>query len=680
MANFTFTAAPQFPQGTEVAAYAQLLWAAGAPQPGDAPRGPIAAEALVDNHGFALLENLEDNAGYFVGASVNGEWRWKTIYTPASSGAGTGLPGKDGAPGVGLPVGGTAGQVATKKSSADYDVQWSDATGGLSKGEAEALVAAEALLRSNADALKAPLVSPALTGVPTAPTASSGTNTTQLATTAFVQSLVVPESITRASLEAIAVTSKIKSLGAVAGDVIPDLGGTASNGPRVFKCESSGAVALRKPINSPTVLARTEYIEVEVEGDNPITFPDLTGWRYGSEPPQNTGAEAVNRYAFYSDDHWVTYYGVGSEGLPDSVVQVTGQEAGETVEWDGSGWQPVERGLTKAEVDARIAALSILTGGHPMTYAAAPTGAGQVAVSTSGSAASYLDLVTRILEIATSRMATHAALSESTVLDRDTFYPAIKAGITLTMPEGELLPSGTFSFIRNDSGGTLKLKGKWTPGTPALETTIELSAPGLHVFRVNSESVWAFHNSSPRDLAADAAGVLGQSVAMPSTSEKPVSEKLHLAKIMVPNTTTISKVFADVATVVGVSLTAGYAAIYDSAGNRLAQTAPQKAAWETEGSKEMALEAPVLVQGGPGVFIYVALLAVGTTTPAFASAGYGGAKKRDLNAALSASALLAATGRESGGTQTFATPPATIDPTKAVGKAADVPLFAVAIA
>tara|TARA_B100001939_G_scaffold28848_1_gene22894 strand:+ start:239 stop:3022 length:2784 start_codon:yes stop_codon:yes gene_type:complete len=38
--------------------------------------------------------------------------------------------------------------------------------------------------------LKAPLASPALTGTPTAPTASSGTNTTQLATTAFVQSAV----------------------------------------------------------------------------------------------------------------------------------------------------------------------------------------------------------------------------------------------------------------------------------------------------------------------------------------------------------------------------------------------------------------------------------------------------------------------------------------------------------
>lgn len=36
------------------------------------------------------------------------------------------------------------------------------------------------------DAVKAPLASPALTDTPTAPTAAVGTNTTQIATTAFV--------------------------------------------------------------------------------------------------------------------------------------------------------------------------------------------------------------------------------------------------------------------------------------------------------------------------------------------------------------------------------------------------------------------------------------------------------------------------------------------------------------
>ena len=42
----------------------------------------------------------------------------------------------------------------------------------------------------NVNAAYAPLASPALTGTPTAPTAESGTNTTQIATTAFVQTAV----------------------------------------------------------------------------------------------------------------------------------------------------------------------------------------------------------------------------------------------------------------------------------------------------------------------------------------------------------------------------------------------------------------------------------------------------------------------------------------------------------
>lgn len=42
----------------------------------------------------------------------------------------------------------------------------------------------------NAEALKAPLASPALTGTPTAPTATAGTNTTQIATTSFVQTAI----------------------------------------------------------------------------------------------------------------------------------------------------------------------------------------------------------------------------------------------------------------------------------------------------------------------------------------------------------------------------------------------------------------------------------------------------------------------------------------------------------
>ena len=38
--------------------------------------------------------------------------------------------GADGAPGVGVPTGGTAGQVLAKVSGTDYDTEWVDQTGG----------------------------------------------------------------------------------------------------------------------------------------------------------------------------------------------------------------------------------------------------------------------------------------------------------------------------------------------------------------------------------------------------------------------------------------------------------------------------------------------------------------------------------------------------------------------
>ncbi|MEC0167851.1 hypothetical protein [Paenibacillus graminis] len=50
-----------------------------------------------------------------------------------------------------------------------------------------AFVEAVRVILAAADALKAPLASPALTGTPTAPTAATATNSTQIATTAFVK-------------------------------------------------------------------------------------------------------------------------------------------------------------------------------------------------------------------------------------------------------------------------------------------------------------------------------------------------------------------------------------------------------------------------------------------------------------------------------------------------------------
>src|SRR5690349_17816448 len=49
---------------------------------------------------------------------------------PAGADGADGAPGADGADGVGVPTGGTAGQVLTKDSGTDFDTSWQDVSGG----------------------------------------------------------------------------------------------------------------------------------------------------------------------------------------------------------------------------------------------------------------------------------------------------------------------------------------------------------------------------------------------------------------------------------------------------------------------------------------------------------------------------------------------------------------------
>lgn len=82
---------------------------------------------------------------------------------------------------------GTNGQVLKSNGT---DVIWGSLTTGVSgvKGNAESTYRTGQVNLTPANIGAAPIASPALTGTPTAPTAAAGTNTTQIATTAFVMS------------------------------------------------------------------------------------------------------------------------------------------------------------------------------------------------------------------------------------------------------------------------------------------------------------------------------------------------------------------------------------------------------------------------------------------------------------------------------------------------------------
>jgi transcriptional regulator with XRE-family HTH domain len=80
--------------------------------------------------------------------------------------------------------------VDQNEADADAAIAAVQADVDQNEADADAAIAAEEARALAAEALLAPLASPALTGTPTAPTATAGNSTTQLATTAFVSTAV----------------------------------------------------------------------------------------------------------------------------------------------------------------------------------------------------------------------------------------------------------------------------------------------------------------------------------------------------------------------------------------------------------------------------------------------------------------------------------------------------------
>jgi len=98
---------------------------------------------------------------------------------------------------------------------------------------------------------KAPLASPALTGTPTAPTAGAGTNTTQLATTAFV----IAERSNAATLTNKTLSSPIISnpSGLVKGDVGLGNVDNTSDASKPISSATQAALDLKAPLASPAL-------------------------------------------------------------------------------------------------------------------------------------------------------------------------------------------------------------------------------------------------------------------------------------------------------------------------------------------------------------------------------------------------------------------------------------------
>ncbi|HEY5667692.1 MAG TPA: glycosyl hydrolase family 28-related protein [Candidatus Saccharimonadales bacterium] len=152
---------------------------------------------------------------------------------------------------------------------------------------------------------------------------------------------------------------------------------------------------------------------------------------------------------------------------------------------------------------------------------------------------------------------------------------------------------GNLSHIQGSPGAGTEQRVV-TPGGMSLVTLHSLSAqPSDH-----SLLAWAYDP------------------ALANSGSQVGSGTLAVVKVPVSQATTISNIVLYVTTA-GSGLTTGqcFAGLYNSAGTLLSSTADQSTAWQSTGSKAMALAVPQAVSAD---FVYVCFYATGTTMPTFA--------------------------------------------------------------
>jgi len=475
--------------------------------------------------------------------------------------------------------------------------------------------------------------------------------------------------------------SKTWPLGTIASGatVTPDL-----RKGRVFIGTPAGTWKLKPPSNPPaTPTDEALFAEVVFIGEHP---PTIEGIALEGEPLQfDLTAGVENAIPLISRDNGATWKIIGDPKLPADVPRIVGSPAdGEALLWD-------------AELEAWAPGTVVTEGG--------------------GLSEEAIDglIVDHIANEATRRLDVTDFLTASTSVAINTLARVAKSGIVLTFPTTELLADGSGRImVQNLSTGPCKLKGKFTLEHPkTITSTTEVLAGETVTFIVRLEPegieegggvVWIKESVSGRTTAelealvaslalkadpyAQAAGLFTQSTPVPSSSAPLINERLHLVKVMVPFTREVKEIVTIVTGTKATSLTLGEAYIFagptsnGTPGALLGKTANEATKWEKLEAWAGKVTGSPTITGGPGVFVYVGFLAVGTgTMPTFASLGGTGVtgqtggfagRARDLNANLIKEELRAAIAANNAAVSSA---PASITPSENYGKVNDVALF-----
>ena len=137
---------------------------------------------------------------------------------------------------------------------------------------------------------KAPLASPALTGTPTAPTAASGTNTTQIATTAFVTAASSGGvSLDTANTWTKGQRGEVTTL-TDAATITPDL-----NDSNNYSIVLAGNRTLANPTNCTAGQSGSVFIVQDGTGSRTLSWGSYWDFAGGTAPTLTTTAAAVDR-------------------------------------------------------------------------------------------------------------------------------------------------------------------------------------------------------------------------------------------------------------------------------------------------------------------------------------------------------------------------------------------------
>jgi hypothetical protein len=149
-------------------------------------------------------------------------------------------------------------------------------------------------------ALKAPIASPAFTGTPAAPTASQGTNTTQVATTAYVQTETAGKLSTTGGGK-----DTVSNLGNLTGTISIDL----ANGNSFYGTLTGSTTFTMTGFTSGK---ECEFVLGIVQDSTPrsITWPTAVKWAGGTPPSISTGSGARDVFVFRSRDGGTTIDGI----------------------------------------------------------------------------------------------------------------------------------------------------------------------------------------------------------------------------------------------------------------------------------------------------------------------------------------------------------------------------------